>query len=135
MNGSRAPFAYQQPIRCEFEKFSCCINLHFSRLNISTLVQNIYTLHKIFPHITKYLHSEQNISTLHKKNPHLSKIFPQLCTKYFNSAPQTNSSSRPRLWILMILQVLIRIVCLGARRNKLLSVLRLIRELLILQHQ
>ena len=39
------------------------------------------------------------------------------------------------LWILMILQVLIRIVCLGARRNKLLSVLRLIRELLILQHQ
>ena len=70
MNGSRAPFAYQQPIRCEFEKFSCCINLHFSRLNISTLVQNIYTLHKIFPHITKYLHSEQ--------------IFP-LCTKKFHT--------------------------------------------------
>ena len=39
------------------------------------------------------------------------------------------------LWILMVLQVLIRIVWLGARRNKLLSVLRLIRELLILQHQ
>ena len=102
MNGSRAPFAYQQPIRCEFEKFSCCINLHFSRLNISTLVQNIYTLYKIFPHITKYLHSEQNISTVHKHIPHLSKIFRQLCTKYFNSAPQRNSSSRPRLWILMI---------------------------------
>ena len=39
------------------------------------------------------------------------------------------------LWILMVLQVLIRVVWLGARRNKLLSVLRLIRELLILQHQ
>ena len=76
MNGSRAPFAYQQPIRCEFEKFSCCINLHFSRLNISTLVQNIYTLHKIFPHITKYLHSDQ--------------IFP-LCTK--NSTPEQNIST------------------------------------------
>ena len=38
-------------------------------------------------------------------------------------------------WILMILQVLIWIVWLGARRNKLLGILRLIRELLILQHQ
>ena len=38
-------------------------------------------------------------------------------------------------WILMILQVLIRIVLLCARRNKLLGVLWLIRVLLILQHQ
>ena len=39
------------------------------------------------------------------------------------------------LWILMVLQMLIRVILLGARRNKLLSVLRLIREILILQHQ